>query len=437
MICVDIADRCTLVNCFALRQCVRSFESPNPDKRLRAVEKIAKSPSEDGLNILVSALSDPSDLIRKSASEALANLNQRGSVDRIVAALIHEQNHEVADAMALAVAKLDSYTATTKLLTALQSNTANVRQTAASCLHRYFWDQVTAEQKSFIDVLQSNWDNVATHGPAAVPALTQALQDGTAYAKKRAAQILGDIGTDESCQVLQSVLEDADADHEARVAAAKVLRTIHWHGLDESLFESVGVTLTHQKYIYDTATSPPQATEYEEPASLDASPDAIESPQRASGETEQKAYLDNVLQEITVEAAPRPEDKLIAMLDDPDMGVQASAVHALDRLRWAPETPEQQVIFCIVHGDWDAIPPLGQVAIEPLVRLLENEMAEEAATDTLSEMMKLAPSNFSDAQLRMLTRLTNTRSTANLELRGIVARQAIRELRLRGIKFNG
>lgn len=76
------------------------------------------------------------------------------------------------------------------------------------------------------------------------------------------------------------------------------------------------------------------------------------------------------------------------LLCDSAPSVRAHAAHALRSLGWKPENDDQEAFFCIAAGRFSKAAEFGEVAVEPLIRLLADESCSvrRAVTDALAEI---------------------------------------------------
>lgn len=157
-------------------------------------------------------------------------------------------------------------------------------------------------------------------GPRAVEPLIAALESGYSLVRTRAIEALGRIGDARAVEPLTTCLEDEDSD--VRKAAAEALDRLGWKA--EGNATGAAYWVAKQDWEQCLALGDPAV------------------------------------------------DVLVATLRDYQSDVRSSAAEALDKLKWKPQTDEQEVDYWIAKEDWGRCADIGEPAIKPLIHLIDN-----------------------------------------------------------------
>ncbi|MHC5108646.1 MAG: HEAT repeat domain-containing protein [Planctomycetota bacterium] len=110
------------------------------------------------------------------------------------------------------------------------------------------------------------------------------------------------------------------------------------------------------------------------------------------------------------ERATTARGPLLSMLEEPDLAIRVSAVTALRRLDWIPESLEHRVIAAIAEGDWEALPGFGTPALDTLLQMIDGGLATEECVWALGQMLHRNPKCVPLGQLQKLVRTAESRS---------------------------
>jgi HEAT repeat protein len=228
-----------------LRQWLRSkdLDSPNPEARRRGIEKLAASGDEEAVNLVAPLLQDPDPGVRGSAAAAIGEFGGPEAAHHLVAQLLHERELIVRRKIADAAARLHFEHTVPTLIAALHDEDALVRQAAAWAVRKIAWEFIDDAQKARVAVLQDDWSEAATFGPAAIEPLKEALIDGTQQAKRLAVETLAAIGTVDAFNALVAIMEDPGPDDDTGKVAAWGLRSFCWEWMDDAHLEKVATVL--------------------------------------------------------------------------------------------------------------------------------------------------------------------------------------------------
>ncbi len=226
----------------ALRE---ALNDPDGYVRVYAAEALARIDPESKVDIpvLLAALKDQDAALRSATAAALAELGPRSSpaVEALVSAL-QDKEGRVRSVAAYALGKINSDAAhpsfpSGDVVTALakvlrQDRKDKVRLWAAKALLEFGPDAkrampalTTALKDRDQNVAEVAADVLARLGPAGIPALCEALQDGKCKARQEAAEYLGEMGqrAKGAVPVLMGVLKEEDP-HLRHAAALAMLR---------------------------------------------------------------------------------------------------------------------------------------------------------------------------------------------------------------------
>jgi HEAT repeat protein len=70
---------------------------------------------------------------------------------------------------------------------------------------------------------------------------------------------------------------------------------------------------------------------------------------------------------------------LVNVLDDESENVRKEAALALDKISWEPIDAKERVHYLIAKEEWAEIVPLGDAAVEPLIKALDTSVSQKAA----------------------------------------------------------
>lgn len=198
------------------------------------------------------------------------------------------------------------------------------------------------------------------------------LRDGSPWVRVDAARELGAIGDANAIGPLIAALEDENGD--VRKAAAEALGEIG----DERAAEGLIKLFIDQRLdVRETAV-----------AALAGIGPPASGPLSKALKDQHVTIRKNaaeILGKIGDKGATEP---LVAALEDEDAGVRAAAAEALDALMWKPRTKEEEVTYLVASRRWDELIKFGQLAVEPLVRVVGDKKSyvREYALATLSKL---------------------------------------------------
>lgn len=381
-------------------RCASALKSPNPDTRLRAVEKLASSRSKGVAEHLIAALDDPNPEIRACVIDALANLADPEAIRPLVERLLHETEWAVSNEIALALSGFDPERTTPHLLRGLADEDVYVRQAAASALRRIALDQLNDVHRATVNVVLGEWEAAVACGPAAVEPLSAALLNGTQRGKRCAAESLGEIGTRESYDALVGIVENAEVSEDSRSMAAWALRSFCWPWLDDTHLAQSAILSQNWS---DVGSLGPAAVEPLIVALHDGSIDV----KRKAAETLSEMGGEDALRALTEALADQTQEEDIHVIAARALADARGTAHtqtlalALDHMRWAvrqiaaaalrqkwwhPTDDTQKALLAIADANYDAVVALGDAALEPLAGAMQHAQACQPAARALARM---------------------------------------------------
>ncbi|MFQ5413583.1 MAG: HEAT repeat domain-containing protein, partial [Phycisphaerae bacterium] len=222
-------------------------------------------------------------------------------------------------------------------------------------------------------------------GSGAVEPLGPAVRTGTAHARRRAADSLGEISGRAAVSALIGIVEDADEDRAVREVAAWALDKYTEELLTDVQHALVAVMLGHWAdvvFIGARAIGPLEA------ALQDDDEARRERAAQALADIGTREALDvlvaslpdrtqiSQVKRVALEAIggrgdDRTQPLAAAALNDADFEVRRSAAELLERKGWQPETCGDRILYAIAQERWDAVRAEGERAVPMLVEALD------------------------------------------------------------------
>src|SRR6185503_5290494 len=171
----------------------QQLKSNSSDTRRLAVEKLAVDGSAEAASLLVSALDDPEERVRKSAVQALGRMRAGQGMPGLLKAL-HDPNSGVREAAVLGLRKVGDMQTIEALVPLLEDKTPSVRFQAAKTLERFGWQPQKDRERVLRDVALGDFRSAATVGEAALDILSTFLNDGSSSHRRNLVEALGQIG---------------------------------------------------------------------------------------------------------------------------------------------------------------------------------------------------------------------------------------------------
>ena len=297
---------------------------------------------------LINALANDSPSVREAATVALGNIGDPRSVEPLITAL-DEDYWPVREAAAVALGNIGDPCSVEPLITALDDSDSDLHEAAAVAL-----GNIGASRAIRPLILVTLLGGFGYHGrekvlealhriirARGIDPLVELLSDGNQDVRRKAAQLLGDTNDTRAATALVDALEAEAEDADVRSAIVASLKELGGHNAVVRLLETLKAS----------------------------NPEARSAAAEVLGEIGSQHPGANVIERLT--------QSLIAALSDPAASVRWSSARALRRLDWTPVKNIPGVIYCIENGLIEECAAMGEVAVKPLLRILQDDEESE------------------------------------------------------------
>ena len=175
--------------------------------RQTAARALAAIGGPDARAMLLACLDHKDPATRAAVVDALAGLGDAGSVGSLAGAL-GDREKAVRDRAVAALGKLGSSEAAEALLKAIEGPDRDLRQAAAAALRTLTWSPATPRQRALRAVVDGDYRAALAEGAEAVEPLLIALQEKDGRARRLAAEAIGATGDPRAVGPLVEVLGD-------------------------------------------------------------------------------------------------------------------------------------------------------------------------------------------------------------------------------------
>lgn len=261
------------------------------------------------------------DLVGNIAADALGEIGDSRAVKPLIVALRSGSEH-VQESSARALGRIGDAQAVEPLIAALRKSDA-VRNAASEALKKLGWSADESEAGVRYWVAKHNWKKAGEYGALAVEPLIVALKDGDEKTCKGAAKALVKVGKPAVAPLIKALKNDELNDFPL-------------------VFQILGK-------IGEPAVKP------------------LINALRNKKLVGKRWAIPEVLGKI---GDKRAVESLISALKEEDMREEAAA--ALIKLGWTPDKGEAGAWYWFAQNDWDALIPLGEAAIDPLIVTLRD-----------------------------------------------------------------
>jgi HEAT repeat protein len=141
--------------------------------------------------------------------EALGEIGDPRAVDPLVREL-RDPSVEVRWETALALGEIGDARVTGPLLAGLRDPDRYVRYGTALALQKLGWVPGNPDEQAHLLLGLQDWEGLRSLGPAAIPALGNALRDREKPVRARAVEVLGEIGSPDAIPAIMQALRDAN-----------------------------------------------------------------------------------------------------------------------------------------------------------------------------------------------------------------------------------
>lgn len=398
-----------------------------PDISREVAEEVLIAIGEPSVEPLITALGDDDTRIRQKARDLLIGLG-----DLAIRPLIRTIGHpeDLLRLGAIDTLTQASRPAVPALVAALQDDFYRIRLGAAEVLGRVGWVPETEEEMISYLIAKEQWASVAEIGPGAVRPLIRALDDPDSAIQMGAARALGLIGAPAVAELIDALRDGQNGGQRKAIEALKMIGAPAVVPLIDALLDRdwyirLGAARALVA-IGDPAVEPLVHALRKGPALIQMGAAAalgkIGNPAAIDPLAETLLHEDWRVGRVAVRAlgmlgedAVKPllsvlrdgndlarngavaalvligepaEQLLPGALTDPHFRVRAGAADALDLLNWSPEPGEELVTYLIAKERWSDLLPMGPLAVEPLVRVLQDrdDSIRRRATKVLGKL---------------------------------------------------
>jgi hypothetical protein len=187
---------------------IAALRHPETDVQWRAAAALG-SFGPDAIQELFGGLSTRNRAVKLGIIEALGEIRDPLAVEPLIRNL-RDASAEVRWEAALALGEIGDGRATGPLLPGLRDPDRYVRYGTALALGKLGWTPANDEEKGYRLLGLQDWAGLAALGPPAVPALGLALRDRERTVRRRAVEILGEIGDRAAIPAILRGLRDPD-----------------------------------------------------------------------------------------------------------------------------------------------------------------------------------------------------------------------------------
>ena len=378
-----------------------------PEIRQAAARALGELGQARAAEALVAALGDKQPAVRKAAIKALGKINDPWSLEALVATL-RDSDASVRQVSAWVLPRTGWRARTRKerawffiaslqwdklpelgtaasgpLSAVLRDDDSYIRKSAARALGQIGWQAPDDTDRAWFFIASLQWDKLPELGAAAVEPLLGVLDDKLAQVRLAAAQALGGIKDLRAVRPLLGLLDDPSA--AVRLAAIKALGSI---GDPEAVDPLIDLLQDENPAIRVSTAETlarlrgPQSVVPLVRALRDEDLLVREAVARAlaeldwqpGNEREKAAFFIAARQWDKVrELKEAAAGELLARLADPNRKVRRNAAEILEKIAWRPKNDRERACFLIAALRWEQVERLGAAAVEPLVRVLQDE----------------------------------------------------------------
>jgi hypothetical protein len=187
---------------------ISALRHPETDIQWRAAAALG-SFGPDAIRELIGGLSTRNRAVKLGIIEALGEIRDPLAVEPLIRNL-RDPSAEVRWEAALALGEIGDGRATGPLLPGLRDPDRYVRYGTALALRKLGWTPAKDEEAAYLHLGLQDWAGLAALGPPAVPALGLALKDREKTVRRKAVEVLGEIGDRAAIPALLRGLRDPD-----------------------------------------------------------------------------------------------------------------------------------------------------------------------------------------------------------------------------------
>ena len=347
------------------------LDSSSKQERLAAIESLGNVKDPRAIGPLSELVTTDSWVEREAVAKSLGKFQDALALKPLLK-LLHDDEQFVREAAAKSLTVTTKSLATKKdlrfynpLFTGLRDNDEYIQNVCAKAL------------KGAVYELRRFNDTDLTKP------LVKALDDDNSFVKETAAQLLGEISDPNAITSLLDAQKDRDI--VVRETASEALRKFKD---DRAILPLTEALKDENPAVRAEATI--ALGDFNDDKSINILIQALKNKHPRVREGAAKA-----LGEIRDDQAIKP---LIPLLKDKHTYVRLAAGEALSTLEWEPQTDEQRAIFCVANKDWDQCIALGKLSYPALIAALKGTDLEVSvvAAETL-QTLDWKPNNDEDS----------------------------------------
>jgi len=361
------------------------LEDPKGDMRSTAAKALGRSGDPQAVLALMALLKDPQTGVRESAAEALMHVG-KAAAPALIKALNNPMARSDRRRALEALGEIGDARAIPVLAEALEDGDWTLRRIAAQGLDKLGWQPETTQQKTIFAIGLEDWNTPPKLGSEAVAILISALEEPSL--RIEAIRALEKIGEPRALDALLPLLTDSGEEVFAEVTKA---------------LENNASPKTVPVFIKALVNQPPSSSLRDvlchlgKPA-LPALMDVLKNGEprmqvvaiEVMGKIGEAQTLLPVLTEALKTGHPSVQESAIQMMGE--LGDQSAipilkdvlrtgawplrfaAASALAKLEWAPMSFKEKALFALCQQQWDRVWDLGQIAVDPLIHLLQDDL---------------------------------------------------------------
>ncbi len=190
---------------------LKALNSPDETVRQSASEVLGLNCAES-INTFLNLLKTGSVNARDGAARTIGFISKEGvAVNEQLYAMLLDDNFKSREGAALALGYSAGPYAPGMLCSLLADSNKNVREQAANSLDRIGWKSGSQTEKAYYNLVKEDWDSLEKQGEYAIPALEFGIRISDAKARKKIANVLSKIKSQNANSLLNLLLEDSDS----------------------------------------------------------------------------------------------------------------------------------------------------------------------------------------------------------------------------------
>jgi HEAT repeat protein len=186
------------------------IKSSDVERRIQAIETLAREPDVKALLALMRALSDSSPRVRVAAAQVLGPLRDERCIQPLIG-LLCDTHPGVREAGVRALKAMGHASAVPHLVPLLQDATPAVRVSAAAALNDLHWTPGSELEEAHYHIAAGQFVKAAAFGAIAVPPLLIVLADEASSKRRLATEALAQIDDPRALEAIARMTDDPDS----------------------------------------------------------------------------------------------------------------------------------------------------------------------------------------------------------------------------------